>query len=261
MVAAWAFLATAIATLFAQATAVRYTRYRKPHELAWTVALACYALGSAFLAAGAATGWDSGTFRAFYLFGAILTVPWLALGTIALLTPGAARIGRAVLVFASGLATGMMLAAPMSGVIDPVGGIPNGKDLFGAGPRVLAGVGSGLGALVVFGGAAWSVVRLLKARAAADTSRADATRAGRLATTNALVALGVVIASSGGLLQGVVGGGDQAFAMTTAIAIAVIYAGFLVSEPRGEASSARRMSLPPKLRGSSETTSTRVGSL
>ena len=35
MVAGLAFLATAIATVFAQATGVRYTRGRKPHERAW----------------------------------------------------------------------------------------------------------------------------------------------------------------------------------------------------------------------------------
>jgi hypothetical protein len=252
MVAGWAFVATVIATVFAQATSVRYTKDRKPHELAWTIALACYAIASAFLFAGAGTGWNSPTFRGFYLFGAILTVPWLALGTVYLL--GGPRLGNRVrtglLVF-SGVGLGMMLAAPMSGTIDPTGGIPSGKDLFGVGPRALAGIGSGVGAIVVFAGAVWSAARFLRRR--------DEPGASRLALTNALVALGVLIASSGGILQGVVGGGDEAFAMTTAIAIAVIYAGFLVSTP--SSARARRRSLPPKVRGSSATTSTRVGSL
>ena len=256
MVAVMAFLATAIATLFAQATAVRYTKFRKPHELAWTVALACYAIASALLAAGASTGWDSGTFRGFFVFGAVLTVPWLALGTVYLLAgPTVGRRVRFALLVFSGIGIGMLLAAPMSGPIDPTGGIPNGKDLFGAGPRALAGIGSGVGALVVFAGAVWSAVRYFR--------RSGEPAASRLAITNALVAAGVLIASSGGLLQGIVGGGDVAFALTTAIAIAVIYAGFLVSTASAGASdaSARRKSLPPNERGNSVTTSTRVGSL
>jgi len=94
MVAGLAFFATAIATLFANATAVRWSRTRAPHQAAWTVALALFALASAALATGASTGWDEGTFRAFYLLGAILNVPWLALGTVYLFT--SRRVGDRV---------------------------------------------------------------------------------------------------------------------------------------------------------------------
>ena len=99
MVAGLAFLATAVATVFAQATAVRWSRTRAPHQGAWTFALALFALASAALATGASTGWD-GTFRVFYLLGAVLNVPWLALGTVYLLLgrrsrrPGARRAAR-----------------------------------------------------------------------------------------------------------------------------------------------------------------------
>ena len=40
MVAGLAFLATAVATLFAEATFKRWRQGRRPHEAAWTVALA-----------------------------------------------------------------------------------------------------------------------------------------------------------------------------------------------------------------------------
>src|SRR4051812_22397651 len=108
MVAGLAFCATAVATLFAQATGVRWAQSHKPHHRAWTIALALFALGAAMLAMGASTGWDKGTFGAFYLFGAILDVPWLALGTLYLL--GGPRWGRPaerVLLFFSGLAVGV----------------------------------------------------------------------------------------------------------------------------------------------------------
>ena len=80
--------------------------------------------------------------------------------------------------------------------------------------------------------------------------------------------------SSGGLLQGVVGQ-DQAFTISLAVGIVVIYAGFVVAssgvrpvatsgvapDPDPDAESARRTSLPASVRGSASTTSTRVGSL
>jgi hypothetical protein len=275
MVAGLAFIATAIASLFAQATAVRWSRTRAPHQGAWTVALAFFALASAALATGASTGWDKGTFRAFYLLGAVVNVPWLALGTVYLLW--GARIGnrvRAVLLVFTGMALGVMLAAPIHGVI-PVTGIPVGKDHFGVLPRALAGAASGIGAVVVFGGAAWSAFRFARSRKPGS---------GRLAGGNALIALGTLVLSSGGLWQGLVGS-DEAFAMTLAVGIAVIYAGFAVASgvrrgsilaypaapdppPEGATpedatpdESERRSNLPANERGNSSTSSTRVGSL
>jgi len=271
MVAGLAFVATAIATLFAQATAVRWSRSRAPHQGAWTIALALFALASAALATGASSDWDRGTFRAFYLLGAVINVPWLALGTIYLLM--GCRIGdrvRTALLLFTGFGIGVMLAAPMHGTI-AADRIPVGKDVFGALPRALAGAGSGLGALVVFGGAAWSAARFARSRRPGS---------GRLAGGNALIALGTLVLSSGGLLQGIVGS-DEAFALTLAVGIAVIYAGFAVASgvrislgPRpadaagGDSpgaqstdGSSRRSNLPAKERGSSSTSSTRVGSL
>jgi hypothetical protein len=232
MVAGLAFLATAVSTLFAEATFKRWRQKRSPHEAAWTVALALFALASAALATGASTGWDRGVFRAFYLLGAVLNVPWLALGTVYLLL--GERVGRrvrAVLVFFSGLATGVLLTAPIAGQVTGSATIPVGKVVFGVFPRVLAAAGSGLGALVVFGGAAWSAVRFARTRRST----------GRMAAANALIALGTLILSGGGTLQGVLGH-DEAFTLTLATGIAVIYAGFLVAARPQSVSDQQRMS-------------------
>jgi hypothetical protein len=235
MVAGLAFLATAVASLFAESTLVRWTQRRSAHLAAWAVALAMFALASAALAVGVSTGWDNGTFRVFYLFGAILNVPWLALGTVALLIgEPAARGARWFLVFFSGLAAGVMFSAPMESVSGFE--IPVGKDVFGAFPRALAAIGSGVGAAVILVGAVWSVVRLLRAGRVADTG-APAASAGRLAGANGLIALGTLILSSGGLVQGVVGH-DEAFTISLAVGITVIYAGFLVAEGRRSSSAA-----------------------
>ncbi|HEY0399466.1 MAG TPA: hypothetical protein VGF00_13815 [Acidimicrobiia bacterium] len=229
MVAGLAFLATAVATLFAEATFKRWRQGRRPHEGAWTVALALFALASAALATGASTGWDRGVFRVFYLLGAVLNVPWLALGTVYLLAgERVARRVRAVLVFASGLAVGVMLTAPVSGDVAGSATIPVGKDVFGVFPRALAGVGSGLGALVVFGGAVWSAVRFARAARGRAAAPRTGPPPGRMAAANVLIALGTLILSGGGTLQGFLGH-DEAFTLSLATGIAVIYGGFLVA--------------------------------
>jgi hypothetical protein len=265
MVAGLAFVATAIATLFANATAVRWSRTRAPHQGAWTVALALFALASAALATGASTGWDEGTFRVFFLLGAIINVPWLALGTVYLFTN--VKVGnrvRAGLLVFTGIGVGVMLATPIHGTIDP-NSIPQGSEHLDALPRALAGVGSGVGAVVVFAGAVWSAVRFARSRRPGS---------GYLAGGNALIALGTLILSSGGLLQGIVGS-DEAFAISLALGISVIYGGFVVASSvsraavvaydaapaEGSDASARLSSLPANDRGNSSTSSTRVGSL
>ncbi|MCU1457327.1 MAG: hypothetical protein JWL73_1419 [Actinomycetia bacterium] len=238
MVPGLAFLATAVATLFAQATLARYTAGRKPHELAWTVALAMFAVASAALALGASTGWDNGTFRVFYLFGAVLNVPWLALGTVYLLF--GLTVGRRVqwfLVFVSGLAAGVLFTAPIDG---PLKGntIPVGSDVFGVFPRVLAATGSGVAAIVIFAGAIYSAVRFARRRSQPG--------AARMAAANGLIALGTLVLSSGGLVQGVVGH-DEAFTLSVAVGISVVYAGFLVASTRPAGSPARATPPDPAL--------------
>ena len=213
-----AFVATAVSTLFAQAMLVRLTRTRAPQYAAWAAALGMFALASAALVTGVTTGWDRGTFRCFYLFGAVLDVPWLALGTVYLLaSPRVARASRAFLLVFSGFAAGVLLSAPM----EPVTGveIPVGKDVFGALPRVLAAVGSGVAATVIIVGAVVSAVRFARTRSPGH---------GRLAAGNALIELGTLTLSSGGLVQGVVGH-DEAFTLSLAVGVSVIYAGFLVA--------------------------------
>ncbi len=224
MVIGLAFLATAVATLFAQATLVRFTKDHRPQDLAWTLSLAMFALASAFLATGVSTGWDNGLFRLFFLFGAILTVPWLALGTVYLLW-GKER-GRRVqwgLVLFSGLAAGVALSAPLDGPIHGTA-IPVGSEVFGAFPRVLAAVGSGVGAVVIIGGALWSAWRFARNRSQAGN--------GRRAAANVLIALGTLVLSSGGLIQGFAGK-DEAFVISLASGIVVIYIGFLVASGAG----------------------------
>ncbi len=158
--AALAATATLVATAFAAAVLERWLVRRRPHELAWTISLLMFAAASAALWLAEAGGWSDPTFRAFYLFGAILNVPWLALGTVYLLAGRRLADGvRWGLVIASGFAAGVMVTAPMHGTV-PAGELPEGRDLFAPLPRILAAVGSGVAAVVVIGGALWSAWRL-----------------------------------------------------------------------------------------------------
>lgn len=85
MNAALAAAATLVAVAFALSTLDRWLRRRRPHELAWTVSLALFAVGSMALWWAESNGWGIGAFRIFYMAGAVLNVPWLALGTVYLL--------------------------------------------------------------------------------------------------------------------------------------------------------------------------------
>ena len=152
---ALAFVATAVSSLFAQAMLVRYTRDHRPQDGAWTLALAMFALASAALATGTATGWDNGTFRVFYLFGAVLDVP-VARPRHRLpprRAPTIARRGR------SGLLV-LLAASPRAccsarrWTRSHGTAIPVGKDVFGALPaRARRGRQRRRRAVVIIGGA------------------------------------------------------------------------------------------------------------
>lgn len=232
---ALAAAATMVSTAFALSTLDRWLRGRRPHELAWSISLGLFALGSAALWWAEAHGWSLNSFRLFYLAGAILNVPWLALGTVYLL--GGERVGRPVqrvLVALTWLSVGIVLFVPTR---EPVGGpdLPTGKEVFGVAPRVLAAVGSGVSALVIIAGALYSAWRLLRRHGTDRGSESTAARAagapGRLALGNVLIAVGTLVLSASGTLAGRLGK-DRAFAITLLVGIAVLFAGFLVSPSR-----------------------------
>lgn len=224
---ALAAAATLVSLAFALSTFDRWLRRHRPHELAWSISLALFSLGSAALWWAESHGWSLASFRVFYLAGAVLNVPWLALGTVYLL--GGERAGRPtqrLLVALSWLSVGIVLFVPTR---EPVSGseLPTGKEVFGVAPRVLAAVGSGVSALVIIAGALWSAWRLLRRRQATGVGRTT-TAPGRLAAGNLLIAAGTLVLSASGTLAGRLGK-DRAFAVTLLIGIVVLFAGFLVS--------------------------------
>lgn len=219
-----------VASAFCLLTVDRWFRRRSPHDLAWSVAMALFVIGAGALWWAESRGWSSVTFRVFFLAGAVLNVAWLALGTVYLLF--GRRIGdatRTILLVLSGYATGVVAMAPMKAPIDPAS-FPTAKELFGTTPRILAAVGSGVPAMVIIVGALWSALRVARGRVPAATSsaRRAATSPRMLALGNVLIAVGAIILSASGTLAGRLGK-DKAFAVTLAVGVVVLFAGFIVA--------------------------------
>ena len=228
MHSALAAVATLVSMAFAFSTFERWLARRRRHELAWSVALALFACGAGSLWWGATAGWDPVSFRLFYLFGAVLNVPFLALGTVYLLGDRrrADRWAAVVTVIAA-FAAGVVLSSPLTADI-PADVLPQGSDVFGPLPRIFAAVASAGGALVVFAGAVRSVFRR------------------RLVVPNLVIALGVAILSASGLFNSVMDEMD-AFAVSLATGIVVLFAGFLLATP-APARADRRMHLVSEAR-------------
>jgi hypothetical protein len=130
---------------------------------------------------------------------------------------------------------GLIVSAPLIGAIDPLV-LPQGKEVFGPGPRIAAAVGSGVAAMVILGGALWSAWRLLRLRSTGGSSaNPSGLSLGRLALANLFIAIGTLILSAGGVLNSVVNEMDG-FALSLVAGITVIFIGFLLTntDQRGD---------------------------
>jgi hypothetical protein len=112
----------------------------------------------------------------------------------------------------------------------PSSGLPQGKDVFGLGPRIMAAVGSGVGATVLIVGALWSVWTLLRSRRRPAAGATPTIAPGRLAVTNVLIAVGSFVLGLGGVFFT---GNDAelAFGVFLVAGITLLFIGFLVSSP------------------------------
>ena len=203
-----ALVAFAAALLALRLTALLARRRRatgRPELAAWTAALFAYAVASAALSWGAAAGWDSRSFRVYYLFGGLLTAPLLGVGS--LLLYGWRRIAAPALVYV-GLAVGIAISMPVHGSFgDSIPAAQDHLDLIPA--RVVAIVSNVTGTLAVI------AVAMLTIR--------------RRPVGNALILAGVLVAALGTTLSGL---GAAKTAIFVAIAAFLLYGGFTASARR-----------------------------
>lgn len=202
-----------VAAVFAIVVLRQYGSHRRTYQLMWATGFAMFAIAAfaGFLAqSGGAT---EAEYRLFYLFGAILNVAWLALGTMYLLAPRRwADLALAAVVLLSLAAGYAVVAAPVDLAAATAGhpAYPNGSLA-----RILAGVGSGVGSVVLIGGALWSAWIFLRKR-----------HNGRRALANVIIAVGVLIVAAGGTAAFTGLGGVLEY--TNLVGLTVMLAGFLL---------------------------------
>ncbi|MGH2790245.1 MAG: hypothetical protein ACRDJ0_04600 [Actinomycetota bacterium] len=223
----WAFplAATAVSGYFSWLLATQFIERRRPNLAAWSVALGMFALASMAAAVGALAGWLPFTFRVYYLFGAVVNVPVLALGTLYLLAPRRIADGAMILIaVASVVAAIIVFQADLDETALAAGGIPRGSEVLSEGVRLLSRYFSIIGFLVVVGGALWSAARLARKRQP---------QLKRLAAANLLIALGTtVVAIASELARLAVGSvEDLAFSAGLFLGVSLMFAGFLKTRP------------------------------
>src|SRR5438067_5488955 len=201
-----AFAAALVALRLAGRLAGRWRARRAAELAAWSASLLAYALACAALAWGAAAGWDPRAFRAYYLFGGLLTAPLLGAGS--LLLAGRRWAAPLALVY-TGLAIGVAVAVPVHGGFAG-SGIPAAQhhlDLFPA--RALAIAANAAGTIAAAG------VALLTIR--------------RRPLGDALILAGLAVAAAGSALVGLREGGTAAVFAAAAV---LLYLGFVAPAPR-----------------------------
>src|SRR5438874_3312745 len=85
-----------------------FDQWRRRHgsfQLAWTIGMALFGIGSACEAIASAVGWSDPVYRVGYLAGAVLTPAWLGLGTAMLLAKTRFGYAYAVCFLLAGLFT------------------------------------------------------------------------------------------------------------------------------------------------------------
>jgi hypothetical protein len=184
------FLIPALTVLVSLAFAAQvFNQYRtrgRPHQLVWSVALAFYAIGAFPEVTGALDHWSEVGYRVYYLFGGVLLVTWLSLGTVELLLgpgyrSGDARARAALLGYRTFVAVASMVGvvavalAPLhfSHITEAQGGVPincamwcksePGYELANGISALSAALGNIVGTLVLAGGAAFSAYRAYRA--------------------------------------------------------------------------------------------------
>lgn len=201
--------AALVALVFAFELARQYRRRRRPHALAWALALTLFGVASAMVGVGVAAGWSPAVFGTYWIAGALLNVPLLAVGQLMLLDPrrsvlywtlaGVFAVWSVAFTLLSGFDAQALAAASAERAI------PLGKEVLGgtAAYRLIGPFNATF--LIVVAGSIWSAVR----------SRRWAVL---------LIALGTTVAAVGSSAVGA--GRDFLFSVLLSCGVVIMYLGF-----------------------------------
>ncbi|GAC1331203.1 MAG: hypothetical protein NVSMB17_09120 [Candidatus Dormibacteria bacterium] len=223
-------LTTLVSLVFAGQVLSQYRERRRLHQLAWGLALLFYAVAAFPEVLGSMSRWNDLDFRLYYLFGAILLVPWLALGTSELLLQSKrarwARIAyRGVVAVISVLGIVAIAGAPLHA--HHLGGtqVPSncamwcksesGYVLANGLAALSAAVGNTIGTVVLVAGAGYSAYR---------TYRAGLPR--NLTLGNLLILAGSLVVATAATVTRL--GSYELFYVAQAAGITIIFGGFLL---------------------------------
>ncbi len=207
-------VAAVAATLFAGDLWRDYAGRPRPHIAAYATGMAMFALATWALFVGVTISWTGGTYRTFFLFGAVLNIPFLALGSMFLVV--GKRSGHTMtlaLAALTAISTTLTLTVPFQRSL-PGGGIPHDMFATGFSPRLFAIIGGATGATILIVLAAVSLVRFWKKNRS-------------LVWGNALILAGTGAASWGG--TGLALGEATGFALSLLAAVSLIWAGYKVA--------------------------------
>jgi hypothetical protein len=173
-------------------------RLLRARRFAWAGGLLTFAAAAGAMAWGTAHGWDSASFRVYYLAGALLSAPLLGIGSLEL---AGRRWAAPVGLLYTGLAIGVAAAMDVHGSFGSTS-VPHAQDHVDVLPRVVAIVGSSLGALAVVVVALATLRRRPRANALVVGAVAAAAAASALTQTavsaaSACFALAAVLLAAG----------------------------------------------------------------
>jgi hypothetical protein len=198
---------------------------RRPHQLAWSIAFAIFAMGVACQLAAAVIGWSGPLYQVWYLSGALLAGAWLGHGTVALLAgANRARVLTLLLAAASVTAGAIVLAAPVDLALGTGSGPASGAG-FPSYVRLLTPIFNvyGTGALVI--GVVLSLSKYLWSGGN-----------GRRTAGTAVIGAGVLVIALGGTLSRA--GVPEALYLSELVALLIILAGFWLTGSAGRPASA-----------------------
>ena len=214
-----AFFAALAASIFSIDLWLNYARKPRPHIVAYGVGITMFALATWALFAALVWGWNPFYYRTFYLFGAVLNIPYLALGSMFLVVgKRAGHIMTVLLAAFSAISITLVATTPFQKEL-PDGGIPHDIFAGGFGPRMFAAIGGGVGATILIVLALVSVIRFRKTLP-------------RVVWGSLLILAGTLAAS--------LGGANLAFGEATWFAISLLLAATLIFAGYKVASGARR---------------------
>jgi hypothetical protein len=209
---AYPLVAALIAVVFAGQLARQYASRRRPHALAWALSLALFGAAATSVAIGIGAGWSPAVFGVYWVAGALLNVPLLAVGQLLLMDAKRAALWWTVAGICAAWAVLFTAMADIdAGVLADASAahtIPLGRETIGGQMAYALVRPFNLTFAIVVLGSLWSAIRFRRPAVA-------------------LIALGVcVVATSSAAVR--VGQG-QVFSVLLAAGVAVMYAGFVAT--------------------------------